>query len=482
MSISQSLSNAVSGLNATSRMAEVVSSNLANALTEGYARRVLDTSSASNGGVGAGVRIDGVRRITDPGLTGDRRLADAAVGFQSRGAATLERLEKQFSPPDDPGGLAAKVTALETALVAAGSDPASNKGLSDVLYRLKDVTQSLNANARNVQTMRQEADAAIARDIETLNTSLKQVEQLNADISRTIATGGEPSGLMDQRQGVIDTIASIVPVREVPRSNETVALLTTTGLQLIDGPAAQFEFTHTPTITADMTIASGGLTVLSRDGVPLSTTNGYGKLSGGSLAASFDLRDQTLVSAQSALDGIAVDLISRFENPAVDPTIAAGMAGLLTDAGNALDLTDTVGISRRLDVNAAVDPDQGGDLWRLRDGVGAGAAGPIGDSTQLARWSDGLTLAQVSSPGTPALSAVGQISRVASEFATQRLRSDEGISFANARRDSLYQAELSNGVDTDQELQSLLQIEQAYAANARLVQTVSQMIQSLLEI
>lgn len=482
MSISQSLSNAVSGLNATSRMAEVVSSNLANALTEGYARRVLDTSAANLGGVGAGVRVDGVRRIVDPGLTGDRRLADAAVGYQTRGAATLQRLEEQFSLPDDPGGLAAKVIALETSLVAAGSDPASDRGLSDVLFRLGDLSQALNANAKNVQTMRQDADAAIARDIDTLNTSLKQVEQLNADISRSIATGGEPSGLMDQRQRVIDTIASIVPVREIPRSNETVALLTTTGLQLIDGPAAQFEFTQTPTITADMTIASGGLSVLSKDGVPLSTTNGYGKLSGGSLAASFDLRDQTLVSAQSALDGIAVDLISRFENPTVDPSLTPGMAGLLTDAGNVLDPADTVGLAQRMSVNAAADPDLGGDLWRLRDGVGAVAAGPIGDAAQLSRWSNGLTLTQSASAGTPALSAVGQISRVASEFATQRLRSDEGVSFANARRDSLYQAELANGVDTDQELQSLLQIEQAYAANARLVRTVNEMIQSLLEI
>jgi len=46
MSISNSLSNALSGMTAASRMAEVVSSNLANSLTDGYGRRTLNLSSA----------------------------------------------------------------------------------------------------------------------------------------------------------------------------------------------------------------------------------------------------------------------------------------------------------------------------------------------------------------------------------------------------------------------------------------------------
>lgn len=481
MSITQSLNNAVSGLSATSRMAEVVSSNLSNALTDGYARRVLDTSAMSTG-AGGGVRVDGVRRIVDPALTGDRRLADAALAFQDRNAPALAQLERQFSMPDDPGGLAAKVANLESALVTATNDPASDKALSDVLFRLGDVATSLNDNARSVQTMRQNADAAIANDIETLNTSLLQVEQLNSDIGRMIATGGDPSGLMDQRRRVIDTIGSIVPVREIARPNAQVALITPTGAQLIDGPAAQFEFNRTPTITADMTLASGGVSGITRDGVPLDAVNGFGKLSGGSLAASFQMRDDTLVSAQAGLDDVAVDLIARFEDPLVDPTLAAGVPGLLTNAGAVMDPADTVGLSQRIAVNAVVDPGQGGDLWRIRDGVAAAAAGPIGTSDQLLRWSGALSSARTATVGGPVLSAVGQISRVASDFATARLRSDEGTSFASARRDALYQAELAKGVDTDQELQNLLQIEQAYAANARLVQTINQMVQTLMEI
>ena len=482
MSISQSLNNAVSGLTATSRMAEVVSSNLANALTEGYGRRSLEISSGTIGGQGNGVRIDGVRRNVDPGLIGDRRLADAAMAGQDRTAAALTRLEAQFSAPDDPAGLGGRLAALETALVNAGADPASDQRLNAVLARLNEVTATLQTNARSVQTMRQEADAAIARDVEALNISLKQVEQLNADITRTRATGGDPASLMDARQIAIDRIGQIVPIREVPRPNEQVALMTPTGMLLLDGPAMQLEFTRTPTITGFMTLATGGVSGITRDGVPLSTTNGFGKLSGGSLAASFELRDIHLVSAQQALDEIAADLITRFADPATDPTLTTGDPGLLTDAGVAHNPADIVELSRRIIVNGAVDPAQGGLLSRIRDGVAATTPGPLGESRQINRWVDSLSAAQTIGGSIPALSAAGQIGRVADDFGNARVRAEQAQSFAATRRDTLYSAELAQGVDTDQEMQSLLRIEQAYAANARLMQTINAMIQSLMEI
>ena len=80
MSISSALSNALSGLTASARAAEVVSNNVSNALTEGYARRELGLSTRSLGGEGAGVKVDGVERVQNRTILADRRLADAAAG------------------------------------------------------------------------------------------------------------------------------------------------------------------------------------------------------------------------------------------------------------------------------------------------------------------------------------------------------------------------------------------------------------------
>lgn len=482
MSLTNSLNNALSGLTATSRMAEIVSSNLSNALTDGYGRRSVDLSSSQVGGRGAGVQIDGITRIMDRGVLADRRLADASIGGHQRGADMLHQLENLLGLVDDASGLSGRLAALEQALISAGSDPASEQRLGLVLSRLGEVTGAIQSNASVIAGMRQEADADIASDVETLNVALQQVEKLNADIGRARATGNDTSALMDSRQVVVDKIAVIVPVREIERENGRVALMTTSGQMLIDGRAAKFDFTSTRTITADMSIASGGLSGVLLNGIPLNADDGFGRLDGGSLSASFALRDQTLVDAQQGLDQVAADLIARFSDPSVDPTLTGGDPGLLTDAGGSVNPLDIVGLSGRIAIHTSADPTQGGVLSRLRDGVNAIGTGPIGNAAQINRWLSALDAPLSLTSGAPAQSAASNIASFTSNVGTTRLQAEEQLSFSTARWDTLRQAELSNGVDSDYELQMLMRIEQAYAANAKVMQTVDFMMQRLMEI
>ncbi|HBS34332.1 MAG TPA: flagellar hook-associated protein FlgK, partial [Parvularcula sp.] len=66
------------------------------------------------------------------------------------------------------------------------------------------------------------------------------------------------------------------------------------------------------------------------------------------------------------LDAFAADLIDRFAAPGLDPTAAPGAPGLFTDAGAARADPFVAGLAGRLRLNAAVDPDQGGEPYRLR--------------------------------------------------------------------------------------------------------------------
>lgn len=481
MSISQSLSNAASGLTANARMAEVLSSNLANVMTDGYGRRVVEVSAQTIGGNSAGVRVDGITRVVDRGIIGERRLADATLSGADRTAGMLARLETAFSAPDDPAGVGGRLVALETALGAAAADPASDQRLSLVVTRLGELTTTLGQSAQTVQLLRQEADAIIAQDVQTLNTTLVQVQKLNIDIAKLGAQGVDPSALMDQRQVVIDRIASIVPLREVPQKDGSVQLWSVSGTQLLTETATTFGFAATRTVSADMTLAGGGLQGLTINGQPAGS-DGLGRLGGGSLGASFKLRDDTLVQAQTGLDQVAADLITRFADPTVDPTVGAGMAGLLTNAGGPHDPADITGLSQRIAVNASVDPARGGALFRLRDGVQATTAGAIGQPAQLNRFVDALTARQSIDPALSPSSAAGQIARVANLFSAARVAGEEAQSFAAARRDSLKTAELATGVDSDAELQMLMRVEQAYAANAKVMETIQFLVQRLMEI
>ena len=479
MSISSALSNALSGLTANARRAEIGAANIANAQTDGYGRRIVETASASIGGASAGVAVVGITRSINTVILGDRRASDGALAGARQQAQVLRTIEQSIGSVDDPSSLSARLVDLELALEAAAADPASDNRLRTGVRALKDLALAVGQTARTIQTQRARADADIAASVATLNASLAQVEALNSDIGKAVATGRDPSALMDQRQVSIDRISALVPVREVAQSNGKVALWTVGGAQLLDGAAPRIDFSPRSVITADMTLASGALSGLSLSGTPM--TQAVGRLTGGALEAQFILRDETLVAQQAAVDAIALDLVGRFSDPAVDPTLTPGAAGLLTDGGGAFIVGNEIGLAQRLSIHLSLDPAGANEIHRLRDGLAATAHGEVGNPAQLHRYLDVLS-EQRAFGGGEALSAFDRIARTSERLSTDRLVAEQEVAFATARRDSLHAAELEGGVDTDAELQRLLVVEQAYAANARVMQTIDQMMSRLMEI
>jgi flagellar hook-associated protein 1 FlgK len=73
-------------------------------------------------------------------------------------------------------------------------------------------------------------------------------------------------------------------------------------------------------------------------------------------------------------------------------------------------------------------------------------------------------------------------SEIASFFAGRGARSDEDRAYLTARQSTLVEQETHvTGVDTDAELQSLMLVEQAYAANARVLSVIDDLMKLLLE-
>ena len=482
MSISGSLSNALSGLTAASRAAEVVSSNVANALTPGYGRRQIELASRALGGVGAGVVVVGVTRAVDQRIISERRLADATLGNYSTQADFLMRLEMAVGLPDDPSSLTGRIAQFEAALIEATSRPDSGPRLSAVFDAAQGLATHLNSVSDQIQNLRMESDQDIARQVALLNDRLAKISTLNHDIQSQLGAGYDVNALIDHRQQLIDSISAIVPLREIARDNGQIALFTPGGVILVDSKAAVFTFSPVGVIVPEMTIDTGALSGLSINGQPVSTTAG-GPISGGSLASLFAVRDELAVSAQERLDAVARDLVERFADPAVDPTLSPTDPGLFTDDGLTFSPVNEIGLSSRVAVNALVNPKMGGALWRLRDGLGAAAPGNVGNAVQLLALVDALSVARVPASGGfmgAARSAVGLAGELVSLMNADQRSNDADQSFASAKVYTLTAIELRSGVDTDYELEQLLLIEQAFAANARIIATVDEMIQLLL--
>jgi flagellar hook-associated protein 1 FlgK len=484
MSISNALSNALSGLTASSRAAGVVSSNLANVLTEGYAPRQLEVVT-QNGGPRTGVSVVGITRHVDQALLGERRLADSAVAHSDTVLRFSSQLQQAVGTPDNPASLSARVTALEDSLITAASRPEAPDRLQAAVTRASEVASSLSSVSGEIQNRRTEADSEINRAVEAINTNLVQIHKLNVQIVRANDGSASLASLQDSRQLAIDRLSEFIPIRQVPRDGGSVALFTPGGAILLDSNPATLEFSPTPVVTPQMTLAGGQLSGLKINGADINLSSANNPIGGGRLAALFEVRDDLGVKAQTQVDALARDLIERFQQAGIDPTRAPGDPGLFTDAGAFFSPANEVGIAARIAVNAAVDPGQGGELRRLRDGLGAATPGPVGNAGVLQQLQGALstnTSLASGDLGAVARSLSGHFGSFSSYIGQDLQTHEQNLSFASSTQDSLKQLELQGGVDSDSELQKLLLIEQSFGANARMIQTIDDMMQTILGI
>ena len=489
MSISGSLSNALSGLGTTGRLAEVASNNLANALTKGYARQNVEIGSRELSGRGVGSRVLGVTRTSAPDLTASRRLADGDAAALEPQAEALARLGAAFGEATGEDGLFRRLERFESSLRGLSDTPESEPRQIEVVQAAKDVASFLNSLSDQVSVERQNADRLIASQVDVVNRNVEQIDDLNEKITRLAAGGRDVATLIDQRELLIDEVAAILPVRALPQSNGKVFLTTTQGQFLLAEEPVVLEFTPTSVITADMIYdpagggALSGVTLAGLDLTPGAT--GAQVLTSGALFGNLQVRDGIALDMNSQIDQFAADLIQRFEDPAVDSTLAPGDPGLFTDNGAAFDPTVPEGLARRLEVNAAVDPEQGGEASRLRDGINSVGPGPEFSSVLPVAFLNALE-APVASGITGVSGSLSSFQMVAgiAEF-TGKLRDRAEISASSliSTRESLAANEARLiGVNQDAELQSLIQIEQAFAANIQVIQTAARMLDELTEI
>jgi len=109
--------------------------------------------------------------------------------------------------------------------------------------------------------------------------------------------------------------------------------------------------------------------------------------------------------------------------------------------------------------------------------------GAVGEPALLQSLADTLAAARVPASGTfigAARSASGLAADIASQVSGKRLAAEANGAHAAARQSALGDLELAGGVDTDAEMQNLLLVEQAFSANARVIQTLDDLIQQLI--
>ncbi|MEL6688654.1 MAG: flagellar hook-associated protein FlgK [Pseudomonadota bacterium] len=457
MSLFASLANARSGLSATAIRSQVASANIANVSTPGYVRRDANLSQSGQ----SGVTISNIERVQDELLVQSRRDALSQSSGSGVIETALDRALTAFGEPGSTTGIFGTLTQFEADLQTLRATPESAAAQSITVDSLKEMTGALTRAAQDLQNERTTADAQLATDIEQVNEFAEDLFEINGFIKKTQAAGGDTAPLLDQRDTIIDEISTRLAVHVDYSFDGSVQVRTTTGLSLVGPTVNRIEFEPAFRIgSQDTTTTNGGrLSIPTISGHPIAPGSGPHAVNEGRIAGYIELRDSLLPEQAAALDDFAYDLADAFTSIG-EP--------ILLDNGNPIDPLNKTGISERLVVNALLDPARGGEPRRLRDGLASTGPGALANDVLLTQMTETLA---------PFADQLGDVISDASAavFRAQRIHSGNV-----AREITLTEATSQlSGVDLDFELQTLLAIEQAYAANAQVIQTVSDMFDIL---
>ncbi len=481
MTLTSALNSAMTGITAVSKQTFVVSDNIANALTDGYYTRSVDTTSNVYGGVDIGA----VSRSVDPAIQKSVRSAEASFASATVMEDFRSGVSDVLGTVNDDFSLSQRLTDFESAIIEATSLPDSDARLNDIAMQAEELVASINTAADGISDLRNASENSISGLISTLEQSLSTVDQLNDDILAAKVSGLDTASLEDQRDNAIDTVNSIIPAQIYEHDNGSLALYTQTGTKLLDnGSVAEFSFEETSIVTPYMTQDNGLLSGLEIDGKAIDTSI-TGPLAGGELAAQFYVRDVAAVEAQDDLDVFAGNLIERFQDSSVDATLGPTDAGLFTDSGAFYDTADVTGIANRLVLNSSVSLTGDAETWRLRDGLNAVGIGLTGDTTTLNAYLGALSEQNTVTSlgiGTGDYTAFDMVSNVLTYHTQQATWSEAELTYTSTVYQEVLGAEFELGVDTDAEIQKLMVLETIYAANAQIIQAVDEMLDQIMGI
>jgi flagellar hook-associated protein 1 len=484
-SLSNALNYARSSLATVAGQTSVTSQNITNARNVDYSRRSATVLSQSSGSIS----ISSFDRASDSVML--EKLLNATSN-SAAGAAILDgitKLDEIVGDPQSNLSPSAMLGKLQNALQVQEQNPADQNLASNTFQAASDIVSTLNAANSIIQSVRKDADSKIADGVGTINSLLQQFRVVNDAIVRANNSTVDMADNLDTRDKIIKQLSDIIGIKTVTRANNDIAIYTESGVTLFEVNPRTVSFQSTQNMNASATASA-----VYVDGVDVTSPSSLMPVQSGRLFGLVKIRDNVAVTYQSQIDEFSRGLIEAFSEASQTSPTLPKLTGLFSYSDSPTVPTSGVniqGISGDIKLNAAVDPTQGGALSKIRDGgingvpylynssLATGFSGRIGDlvtAISAKRNFDatsGLTTqTDLKSFGT---SSAGWLNSL-------QQKSSSSVDLQNATSQRAADAlQSKTGVNIDEEMSTMLQLERSYQASAKLITTVDQMIQTLLD-
>lgn len=366
MSLTNALGIAASALSATQRQLTQTSQNIAAADIPGTTRKRVPVSTAVAGGSGIGLAIGVTIRAEDPAL---RRLllqTSAEGSAASLRQAILQNVDLVAGQPHEGVGTAGLVRRLEDAFTTLRADPSAAIEQIKTLEAARDLTQHLNRLSGAVQKARQEAHDTLVATVNRGNEVLGELGRLNRRIVELGFARQPTAELEDTRDRLVLELSETFGFRPIQQASGAIAIVTRNGL-VLPQRADALSIDET-TIDATSFYEPGNLL----SSIPRLTVNLDGGQSfelasvhlAGRAGEAMALRDGTLPLMQAELDEFAQKLARRFDQQGL--RLFSRPNGTIP-VENATDQQGYVGFAREITVYPAILTDP----RYLRDGTHA---------------------------------------------------------------------------------------------------------------
>jgi flagellar hook-associated protein 1 FlgK len=442
------LRNSAASMRVFERGITVVQSNVTNVNTPGYARQrqiLVADASDLEGGLAGSVASGGTLSSRSAFAEQSVRRSLHSLGYAAELSSQLSRLEPVFDVAEG-SGVAASMQQLFDAFSALSVAPNDSAARQLVLQSARNLAGSFQHMSYGISSGLAEAGYSFTNETERINQTLAQIKEINHRFKMDARAQSDP-GLDAQLNTLLESLAESMDFTVLRSEDGSVNISA-------GGQAPVLIGEHLYPLTADL--SGGQARLLDHEGNDI-----LPKISSGRIAAQAELYNKTIPSYAADLDLLAstlADAVNSQLAQGVDLSGAAPATGLFTyDAA--------LGAARTIQVTSmAADQIAAASV---------GAPGGSGNAEKLAALA-GQNLID----GGTFIAYYGSLTAKA------------GRDLVNATSNAAIQSSLStqvrqirddmSRVNLDEEAIALLEFQRAYEAAAKMVATLDEMTETVL--
>lgn len=461
---------AAGALSAYERVLDVTENNVANASTPGYAAQVqtleampLDPSDGTTGGVEAGQIESERNQYADQQVVQQTTL----LGQAQQQVSSLTSLQNLFDV-SGTSGISVALSNLFDSFSAWAESPSDSVAQQDVLDDAGDLATAFQQTAAGLTQAEQDAESQVTQTVSTVNSLVGQLRTYNNQIMQ--GDRGD-AGLDAQVHSTLQQLSQYVSFTTLNNPDGTVSILMNGQTPLlVENQQYQISATMAQTDSSSSAYPEGrpSVEILASDGTDITSAT-----AGGQLGALLNFRNSVLPSylgdgsQQGQLNQMAQQFADRVNQLLTGGQTTAGAAGVPLFT---YDSSNGTGVAASLSVNPDITADQL-------------AAGDSTSSNAVALELSGMENPQDSSDEINGESFTEFYGSMAADAGNALDTANDQLSVqqsAVAQATNLQQ-QLS-GVSLGEEATIMIQFQNAYDANARVLNILDQLAQDTVAI